>query len=72
MLEHKKEKMERHISLMESERTGILWKSEKVGEKNLKSITHSQKKLSYCLTRIQNSVKALQALSDQIVMCDFF
>jgi len=35
MLEHKKEKMERHISLMESERTGILWKSEKVGQKNL-------------------------------------
>ena len=27
MLEHKKEKMERHISLMESERTGILWNS---------------------------------------------
>ena len=36
MLEHKKEKMERHISLMESERTGILWKSEKVGEKKFK------------------------------------
>ncbi|CAH3014790.1 unnamed protein product, partial [Porites evermanni] len=29
VLEHKKEKNERHISLMESERTGILWKSEK-------------------------------------------
>ena len=33
MLEHKKQQMERHISLMESERTGILWKSEKVGQK---------------------------------------
>ena len=30
---HKKEKMERHISLMESERTGILWQSAKVGQK---------------------------------------
>ena len=32
---HKKEKMERHISLMESERTGILWQSAKVGQKML-------------------------------------
>ena len=30
---HKKEKLERHISLMESERTGILWQSAKVGQK---------------------------------------
>ena len=30
---HKKEKLERHISLMESERTGILWQSVKVGQK---------------------------------------
>ena len=35
MLAHKKEKMERHISLMESERTGILWQSAKVGQKTL-------------------------------------
>ena len=59
MLEHKKEKMERNISLMESERTGILWKSEKVGEKNLKSIIHSQKKLSYCWLKFLRS-KALR------------
>ena len=32
---HKKEKLERHISLMESERTGILWQSAKVGKKML-------------------------------------
>ena len=32
---HKKEKMERHMSLMESERTGILWQSAKVGQKTL-------------------------------------
>ena len=32
---HKKEKMEGHISLMESERTGILWQSAKVGKKTL-------------------------------------
>lgn len=32
---HKKEKLERHISLMESERTGILWQSAKVGQKML-------------------------------------
>ena len=35
MLEHKNEKMERHISLMESERTRILWQSDRVGKKNL-------------------------------------
>ena len=32
---HKKEKLERHISLMESERTVILWQSAKVGQKML-------------------------------------
>ena len=32
---HKKEKLERHISLMESERTGILWQSAKVDQKML-------------------------------------
>ena len=32
---HKKEKMERHISLMEGERTGILWQLAKVGQKGL-------------------------------------
>ena len=43
MLEHKKEKMERHISLMESERTGILWRSEKVGQKNLNRLFIARK-----------------------------
>ena len=43
MLEHKKEKMERHISLMESERTGILWKSEKVGQTNLNRLFMARK-----------------------------
>ena len=35
MLEHKNEKMERHISLMERERTRILWQSERVSKNNL-------------------------------------
>ena len=43
MLEHKKERMERHISLMESERTGILWKSEKVGQTNLNRLFIARK-----------------------------
>ena len=43
MLEHKKERMERHISLMESERTGILWKSEKVGQTNLNRLFMARK-----------------------------
>ena len=43
MLEHKKEKMEHHISLMESERTGILWKSEKVGQTNLNRLLIARK-----------------------------
>ena len=38
-----KKKMERHISLMESERTGILWKSEKVGQKNLNRLFIARK-----------------------------
>ena len=44
VLEHKKEKIERHISLVESERTGILWKSEKVGAKNLNRLFIARKK----------------------------
>ena len=43
MLKHKKEKMERHISLMESERRAILWKSEKVGQKNLNRLVIARK-----------------------------
>ena len=43
MLEHKKEKKERHISLTESERTGILWKSEKVGQTNLNRLFIARK-----------------------------
>ena len=43
MLEHKKERMERHISLMKSERTGILWKSEKVGQTNLNRLFMARK-----------------------------
>ena len=43
MLEHKKEKMERHISLVESERTEILWKAEKVGQKYLNQLFIARK-----------------------------
>ena len=43
MLEHQKEKMERHISLMGSERTGVLWKSEKVGQKYLNRLFIARK-----------------------------
>ena len=43
MLEHKKEKMERHISLVETERTEILWKGEKVGKKYLNRLFIARK-----------------------------
>ena len=43
MLEHKKEKMECHISLVESERTEILWKAEKVGKKYLNRLFIAKK-----------------------------
>ena len=38
-----KEKMERHISLVETERTEILWKAEKVGKKYLNRLFIARK-----------------------------